>query len=69
MSTLFGQMTPNEITAIKTKMPIAKSFEHHRDELKNLINDSTSYQIKSNNLNNKSTCDLTVEDIRYFFRS
>lgn len=69
MSTLFGQMPPREITAIKMKMPIAKSFERHHEQLQNLTHTTTDKKIKSEQTMMKSPYELTIQDIRNIFRS
>lgn len=66
MSTLFGQMASQEITAIKIKMPITKSFEYHQQHLKQL-----QVPLNSNDFSypvHKSE-EATIGEIRAIFHS
>jgi len=66
MSILFGQMASREITAIKMKMPITKSFDNHQKQLKQL-----QIPIDSHNFSHRiyPSEEVTIGEIRAIFRS
>ncbi len=66
MSIQFGQMASQEITEIKIKMPITKSFEHHQRHLQQLQAPLNSNDFSYPIHKSKET---TIGEIRAIFHS
>lgn len=62
MATLFGQMAPREITAIKMKMPITKNYDHFHQQMQ-ALQENPPHRAAHNRPQ-----EITIADIRAIFQ-